>query len=66
MAKRWYHYTLDVMALCILGFLVYVGYFVFFDKPVTPEGIASLQLKLSYGFLALVVVQITRGIVKKR
>ncbi|MFF2484270.1 hypothetical protein [Paenibacillus sp. NPDC058071] len=63
--KKWIKQIVDVAATCAIGFVLYVGYFIFFDKPAAPAEITSLYLKMSYAFVVLFIVLIIRVLLNK-
>ncbi|MCM3631087.1 hypothetical protein M3194_27625 [Paenibacillus glycanilyticus] len=65
MSKKWFKLVAEIITLCSIGYVVYIGYFVFFNKPVTPEDIIKLYLKMGYAYVTLAVVLILRAILRK-
>lgn len=65
MSKKILKYIFDIITLCSIGFVLYLGYFIFFDKPTNPQEITTLYSKMSYAFLVLFVVLIVRVVLKK-
>ena len=55
----------NLITLCSIGYVLYLGYFVFLDKPVTYEDITKLYSKMGYAFVTLFVVLILRTFLKK-
>ncbi|NIK21598.1 hypothetical protein [Paenibacillus lupini] len=55
----------NIISLYSIGYVLYIGYFVLFDKPVTNEDITKLYSKMGYAFVTLAVSLILRTFLKK-
>ncbi|NMO96707.1 hypothetical protein [Paenibacillus lemnae] len=58
-----------VINIALLGailYLLYLGYFIFFDKPASLAGIASLYIKMGYAYLALFIILILKINIKRK
>lgn len=62
MSKKLYKLIANIITFCSIGYVIYIGFFVFFDKPGTPEDITKLYLKMGYAYVILAVILILRAI----
>ncbi|AIQ53397.1 hypothetical protein R70331_18875 [Paenibacillus sp. FSL R7-0331] len=65
MSKKTYKLIANIITFCSIGYVIYIGFFVFFDKPGASDEIAALYLKMGYAYAILAVSLITRAILKK-
>ncbi|MGQ8871128.1 hypothetical protein [Paenibacillus sp. TSA_86.1] len=65
MTKNMIKRMVDIAAIIAVGIVVYVGYFVFFDKPDNQVEITSLYVKMGYAFLALFIILLLRMFVNR-
>ncbi|MBA2937182.1 hypothetical protein HZF08_02600 [Paenibacillus sp. CGMCC 1.16610] len=65
MSKKLFKLIANIITLCSIGYVIYIGYFVFFDKPVTPEDITKIYSKMGYAYVSLAVILITRALLRK-
>ncbi|GGG70514.1 hypothetical protein GCM10010918_27330 [Paenibacillus radicis (ex Gao et al. 2016)] len=65
MSKTLLKLIVNIITFCSIGYVIYIGYFVFFDKPVTSENITKLYSKMIYAYVTLVVILIMRAVLKK-
>lgn len=65
MPKKIIKRIVDVITVCIIVFVLYLGYFIFFDKPTTSDEITSLYIKMGYGYLALFIILLIRTLFRK-
>lgn len=66
MLKKIVRRIVDIISLCIIIFVLYLGYFIFLDKPVTSYEITSLYIQMGYAFLSLSIILIIRILLKKK
>lgn len=57
--------VVDILFAGSILFLLYLGYFIFFDKPVASAKFVNLYLKLGYGYSALFVFTLLRFALRK-
>ncbi|OPA77818.1 hypothetical protein BVG16_15450 [Paenibacillus selenitireducens] len=56
----------DIITVCAIVYVLYLGYFIFFDKPTTSYEITSLYVKTGYAYLTLFIILIIRTLVNKK
>ncbi|OMF19721.1 hypothetical protein BK133_29770 [Paenibacillus sp. FSL H8-0548] len=60
MSKKIIKRIVDIITVCTIVYVLYLGYFVFFDKLMVPYEITSLYVKMGYAFTALFIILIIR------
>jgi len=65
MSKKIIKRTIDIITIGAIMYVIFYGYFIFFDKPTTPLEITSLYVKMGYAFLALFIILLIRIFAKK-
>ncbi|MZQ86216.1 hypothetical protein GQF01_29360 [Paenibacillus sp. 5J-6] len=65
MSKKLFKLIANIITLCSIGYVIYIGYFVFFDKSVTPEDITKIYPKMGYAYVSLAIILITRALLRK-
>ena len=65
MSKKLFKLIVNIITFCSVGYVLYIGYFVFFDKPVTPEEITKLYSKIESAYLTLAVILFIRVLLRK-
>jgi len=56
MSKKIIKRIVDIIMVCVIVFVLYLGYFIFFAKPMTPNEITSLYVNMGYAFVVLFII----------
>ncbi|URN93004.1 MAG: hypothetical protein NAG76_14265 [Candidatus Pristimantibacillus lignocellulolyticus] len=65
MSKKVIKRIVDIITVSTIVYVFYLGYFIFFEKPMTSHEITSLYVKIGYAFLALFIILLIRILVNK-
>ncbi len=60
MSKKIIKRTFDIITIGSIMYVIFLGYYIFFDKPTTPLEITSLYINMGYAFLALFIILLIR------
>lgn len=66
MSKKIIKRVVDLLSIVAIAYVLFIGYFVFFDKPTAPIEIASLYTRMGYSFLALIITLLLRLFLNKK
>ena len=66
MTKNIMKRIMDIMTFTAIAYFLYLGYFIYFDKPTNPEGIASLYVQFGRANAFLFLTSLARALLIKK